>query len=602
MASSVIIGAGPAGLTAAHELGTLGLPAVVLEQAEAPGGLCRTFCYRGYRFDIGGHRFFTKVDAIQAFWKGLLGDDLLLRPRLSRIYYQGKFFDYPLKPVNALAGLGAAEAARIVLSYARAQLQPVRREESFEQWVTNRFGRRLFEIFFRTYTEKVWGMSCTEISADWAAQRIKNLDLGAALRNALFRSGTNNGTLITTLIDSFHYPRLGPGMMWERCAERAAALGIATELGARVVRVLHDHRRILAVVVRDAAGREREVAGEQFISSMPLRELLRALSPAAPPTLLEAAGRLRYRDFMTVALIARRPHLFPDNWIYVHSPGVRVGRVQNFANWSPDMVPDAATTSLGLEYFVQQDDDLWSASDPSLVDFAAREMETLGLLRAAEVSDGTVVREAKAYPVYDRDYREVLATIRGYLAGFPNLQLVGRNGQHAYNNQDHSMLAGILAARNVAGARHDVWAVSVDMGYLEEARGRTGEGRLVPEPRPSSIEDLVRQAFARYDPVALAAALATVAGAGLLLATAAVLLSGGNPMGAKLALLGNYLPGFAMGWRGAVLGAFEASVAGFAFGYVLARVINRLVGWEETALRKRLEMLHALDPSEAGRT
>ena len=371
----LVIGAGPAGLTAAHELAERGIPAVVYEQDHQVGGLARTVTYQGYRFDIGGHRFFTKVEAVQRLWEEVLGEDLLIRPRLSRIHYRDRFFDYPLKPLNALAGLGPVEAVRILVSYVRARVFPHREEHTFEEWVVNRFGRRLFEIFFRTYTEKVWGVPCSEIGADWAAQRIKNLDLKTAVLHAL-ASGKRDGTVVTTLIDRFHYPRLGPGMMWERMRDRLARRGVATVMETEVVQLRHAEGRIRAVTVRDRAG-ERDLEVDGVISSMPLGRLVRALDPEPPTAVLAAADRLRHRDFLTVVLIVARQDVFPDNWIYVHSPDVRVGRIQNFKNWSPEMVPDPSTTALGLEYFVHEGDDLWSERNETLLERGAREMERL---------------------------------------------------------------------------------------------------------------------------------------------------------------------------------------------------------------------------------
>ncbi|MFN7953658.1 MAG: NAD(P)/FAD-dependent oxidoreductase [bacterium] len=484
MSTTVVIGAGPAGLTAAYELGRLGLDAIVLERDHTVGGLSRTVEHRGYRFDIGGHRFYTKVPLVQELWEELLGPDLVTRERLSRIYYRGRYFDYPLKPINALSGLGPMEALRIVLSYTKTQLFPLPDERTFEDWVVNRFGRRLFEIFFKSYTEKVWGVPCTQIAADWAAQRIQDLSLATALRGALLGGASRSGASATTLIERFHYPRLGPGMLWERCRERVAAHGISTILGARVTRIHHDGRRVLAVHHHDSDGFAHVTAGTHFVSSMPLRTLVRRLEPAPPAEVRAAAERLGYRDFLTVVLVVAREQVFPDQWIYIHEPEVRVGRVQNFKNWSPWMVPDASRSSLGLEYFVQQGDSLWSASDDELIALAVRESATLGLVDPREVVDAVVVRVEKAYPIYDPQYRSAVELVRAYLATLGNLQTIGRNGLHRYNNQDHSMLTGVLAARNVAGERHDVWSVNVEPVHLEEASGSAmrdlGTGRAAP--------------------------------------------------------------------------------------------------------------------------
>ncbi len=606
MADCVIIGAGPAGLTAAWELTRAGKSSEVFEQDDQVGGISRTCSYKGYRFDIGGHRFFTKVPLVQDLWKEILDDDFLLRPRLSRIYYGGKFFDYPLKPVNALLGLGPIEALRIGISYLWVQLFPAREERSFEQWVSNRFGKRLFEIFFKTYTEKVWGMPCSEMSADWAAQRIKNLDLLTAVRNALLGSRGAGGKVVTTLIEQFHYPRFGPGQMWEAATRQLAAKGVETHLQHKVVQVRHDDGRVRSLIVEDAAGKTREVAGEHFLSSMPIRTLLQAMDPPPPKDVLEAAEQLRYRDYLTVVLVVKRPDLFPDNWIYIHSPDVKLGRIQNYKNWSPEMVPDPAHTALGLEYFVQQDDELWSASDADLIELGKRECETLGLAKAGDVFDGTVIRVPKAYPVYDGSYQEALAKIREWLAELPNLQLIGRNGQHRYNNQDHSMVTAVYAARNIlAGtAEYDVWDVNVDDEYHEEVRASdataaSGDRMLPSRVADAALEELVRGAFARYDAVALGGALGAVAGLALFAATALLLLGDGQAVGSNLSLLGNFFLGFAPTWAGAFIGLFEASLGGFGFGFVLAKLINTVIAAEEQRIVRRIEE-RAIDLFDGG--
>ena len=596
---TLIIGAGPAGLACAWELGKRGRHAVIYEQDDIVGGISRTVSHNGYRFDIGGHRFFTKVPLVWEMWREILGEDLLERPRLSRIYYQGKFFDYPLKPLNALVNLGPLETARVCLSWAWAQAFPERVESNFEQWVVNRFGRRLYEIFFKTYTEKVWGTPCTEIGSDWAAQRIKNLDLLAALKDALLAQGRGReGEVVTTLIDRFYYPRHGPGMMWERCRDRLRGDGIHTLTANRVERLHHEDQRIVAATVRDDSG-SRRVEAEHFVSSMPLPALLRALEPAPAPDILQAANRLGFRDFLTVVLIVDRRQLFPDNWIYIHSPDVALGRIQNFKNWSPEMVADPATTSLGLEYFVNEGDEMWRAADEELIELGRREVDKLGLLDGADVLDAAVVRMPKAYPVYDDGHRQALPVIRDYLGRFANLYPVGRNGQHRYNNQDHSMVTGVYAARNIDGAAYDLWSVNVEQDYHEEVREEVAvsvDDRLTPQPVVTpEIEERLRDAFARYDPVALASAIGTVAAIGLFLATAGLLLRSEEPQGPTLSLLGHYFFGYDVSWAGGVVGALEAGAVGFGFGYLLARLLNGVVSLVETSLRRDLEMAKILE-------
>lgn len=483
MSEIVVIGAGPAGLTAAYEISKLGLRATVLEADDDVGGLARTVNYRGYRFDIGGHRFFSKIPFINDLWHEILGEDFCMRPRLSRIYYRGRFFDYPLKAVNAFTGLGPVETLLILLSYAKAKMFPSAVETNFEQWVSNRFGSRLYRIFFKTYTEKVWGMPCTEIAADWAAQRIKNLSLREALHHALFGTGqARDGEMITTLIDHFHYPRLGPGMMWERCAALLAAHDVSIRRGVRVEHLHHRHGRVHWVSGRTRAREVVECDGDHFISTMPLRDLIHALHPAAPDNVVQAANHLRYRDYLTVVLIVNRALVFPDNWLYIHSPAVKVGRIQNYKNWSPDMVTDASRTSLGLEYFLWDQDDEWHWPEERLIELGIRECAQIGLITPDEVEDGVVVRMPKAYPVYDQQYQDSAATLRHYLEGFSNLQTIGRNGLHRYNNQDHSMLTGVYAARNILGGKYDVWSVNTEMAYHEEGRvtDASEQDRLVP--------------------------------------------------------------------------------------------------------------------------
>ena len=590
----LIIGAGPAGLTAAWELCKQSVPAIVFEADGMVGGIARTADYQGYRYDIGGHRFFTKVPFVEQIWDEILGADLIERSRLSRIHYRGKFFAYPLRPANALFGLGLVESVRIMLSFLCARLHPSPEERNLEQWVSNRFGRRLFEIFFKTYTEKVWGIPCNQIGADWAAQRIKNLDLMKAVRNALLGSPNSKRKVVTTLIDSFLYPRLGPGMMWERCRDRLAEKGVPTLLRTPVLRIHHNQGRVTGVEVRGPDGQPVFEPGTDVVSSMPMPDLVAALHPPPPPEVRAAAARLRHRDFLTVLLIVDQPELFPDNWIYVHSPEVKLGRIQNFKNWSPEMVPDPARSALGLEYFVDEGDDLWSMADADLVTLGRDECAKLGLVDPAKVLDGCVVRMPKAYPVYDSGYQEAIATIRAWLNGLSNLQLVGRNGQHRYNNQDHSMATAVYAARNILGESHDIWSVNVEDEYHEEM-GNPASGLAEAGDREFAKE--VAQAFARYDTVALGVAVGSVAGLVLFLATLALLLRGGQVFSPMLSLIGNYLIGYHVTWTGAVLGLAEGFVGGFLFGYLIARAINAVTRMEEMAFRRQAEMAEILEPS-----
>jgi len=490
----VIIGAGPAGLTASYELMKHDVSTTVIEKDPTyVGGLARTVEHKGYRFDIGGHRFFSKNQEVEDLWTEILGPELLTRGRLSRIYYRGRYFAYPIKAANALWNLGPIEALRCMASYAMARITPVKDPRSFEDWTRNQFGWRLYNIFFKTYTEKVWGISTKELSADWAAQRIKSLDLWLVLKSALLprRKPANRGDLVTTLIDSFRYPRLGPGQMWERVTEIHRDKGRPVLMGRTVDRIKHAHGRVNSVVTKSASGELEEHEGTDFVSSMPIRELVSRLEPAAPDSVRKAAESLGYRDFISVAVMIDRADVFPDNWIYVHDPSVKVGRIQNFKNWSPDMVPDQSKTCLGLEYFCFEGDGLWTSTDEALIKRARTELAQLGICSPAEVFDGVVVRQRKAYPVYDDAYETHVGIIREYIREhLKNLHLAGRNGMHKYNNQDHSMMTALLVARNIAtGGGFDPWKVNADAVYHEEMR--LGEkdlsGRQVPERLAGSL-------------------------------------------------------------------------------------------------------------------
>ncbi len=573
----VVIGAGPAGLTAARELARQGRPVVVLEQARIVGGLARTESYKGFHFDMGGHRFFTKVDEVQKIWQEVLGPDFRRRPRLSRIYYDGRFFHYPLRPLNALAGLGLWRALLVVLSYLRWQLFPHEEERTFEQWVTNRFGRRLFLTFFKTYTEKVWGIPCSELRAEWAAQRIKDL----SLRSAVVAMFIKPGKTIKTLIEEFEYPRLGPGMMWRAAADEVRRLGGAVRLEAEVTAVRRTGRRVDSVVLTGPQG-EEVVPGDQFLSSMPVTQLVLRLDPPAPDAVREAARRLTYRDFLTVCLIVDRPDPFPDNWIYVHSPEVKVGRIQNFRSWSPDMVPDPAKASLGLEYFCSEGDALWTLPDEALIRLGKEELERIGLARASEISDGCVFRVPKAYPVYDADYREHLDTVRAFVDGLENLQTIGRNGLHRYNNQDHAMLTGLLAVRNLeSGVRHDLWSVNTEPEYHEEVG--------VSDAEAAVLEGRITEIFPRVDGVALGAATGVVAGALLCLATLVLVWKGGPVVGPTLGLLAQFLPGYSVTAAGSLIGLAYGALGGFVAGWGFAVIRNLTLFLSLSFLRRRAQ-------------
>jgi hypothetical protein len=449
-------------------------------------------------------------------------------------------------------------------------------------------------------------MPCSEISSAWAAQRIKNLDLKTALKNAFLGNGTRSSDVVTSLIESFYYPRLGPGMMWERCRDLAASHGIDTHLRSRVVRIHHDDKRVSSVVVMGPDGATRRESCTSLISSMPIGNLVCAMDPPAPREVQDAARSLRYRDFLIVGLIVDRDRLFEDNWIYIHSPEVRVGRIQNFKNWSPDMVEDPNLSFVGLEYFANRGDALWSMPDDELIELATTEAQTIGLLDRNEVQSGTVVRMPRAYPVYDSEYETHLQVIRDWLDGWDNLFTVGRNGQHRYNNQDHSMLAGLFAARNVAGAELDVWSINEELSFHEEvgrneAKGRGVSDRLTPTRIDGESKELLQTAFSTYDEVALGGAVGVTASIVLAVATAVLLLGSSEGFVPMLSLLGNYFFGYEVSFPGLAVGMVEAGLIGFVLGWIAARLINRLTSAFERDLERRLAALTTLEALDGGK-
>ena len=473
--TTLVLGGGPAGLTAGYLLGQANRSALVFEADDQVGGIAKTVERDGYRFDLGGHRFFTKSIEVDTLWHEVLGDEFLRRPRMSRIYWNNRYLDYPLRGPDVIRKLGPVELARCMGSYARAAVRRNKVDDSLEDWVSNRFGRRLFELFFKSYTEKVWGVPTTEIRAEWAAQRIKGLSFFSAARAAFFG---NKDDKVKSLISEFNYPRFGPGQMWEAMRAAIEEQGGEVRLDARVDSMELEGGRITSVVV---AGEAYE-SPEAVISSLPLREVVEMISPAAPQEVIDAARGLRYRDFLTVAIVLDGADPFPDNWIYIHEPGVRVGRIQNFRSWSPWMVPDPDKACVGLEYFCFAGDDLWTMDDDALVALAAQELEQLRLASASRVDRGFAIRVPKAYPIYDADYAERVATIRNWLDGIENLQQVGRNGLHRYNNSDHSMLTAMRAVDNLlTGAHHDIWAVNAESVYHETDVADEHPYRTAPE-------------------------------------------------------------------------------------------------------------------------
>ena len=505
-----IVGAGPAGLTAAYLLSKAGKRVAIIEQdATYVGGISRTVEHDGYRFDIGGHRFFSKSAAVVDLWNEILPDGFIQRPRMSRIYYEGHFYSYPLRAFEALRNLGLVRSSLCMASYLWARLFPVREVKSFEDWTSNQFGRKLYSIFFKTYTEKVWGMPCSEMSADWAAQRIKGLSLWGAVTDGLKRSlglnkRPNDGQAVKTLLETFRYPRLGPGMMWEAARDRIVERGGLVLMGHSLKQLASDGQNGWRMTATGPDG-ERVIRAAHAISSAPMRELAARLYPL--PTSTIEASRLKYRDFLTVALKIRSDDLFPDNWIYIHDSKVQVGRVQNFRSWSPEMVPDPGVACVGLEYFCFEGDGLWSMDDTDLVELAKREMDILGLVAPEKVIGGAVVRQEKAYPVYDESYAANVAAMRIELeAKHPTLHLVGRNGMHRYNNQDHAMMTAMLTVENILAGerRYDTWCVNEDAEYHEA--GDEGAEKVLPAREAITEDQAAALASVREVPRRVAAA------------------------------------------------------------------------------------------------
>lgn len=462
-----ILGAGPAGLAAAYTLTKQGHSVVVVERDSRVGGLAKSIEYRGFILDYGPHRFFTKLSPVLRLWDEVLGERQVTVDRLTRIFYGGKYFNYPLKAFEALFALGFVESTRIVTSYMSAHLFPKRHPQNFAEWVTARFGRRLFEIFFESYTEKLWGIPCTAISADWAAQRIKGLSLLKAVRNALL----GNDGKVKSLVDRFQYPRYGSGQLYDEIEDYLRRHHQQVHLNTEVVQIHHDNSQVTQLTLRNRqTGEESTVNCSQTISSIPITLLLKQMNPPSQSVIAHAKS-LTFRNTILVYLLVEGNHLFPDNWLYINEPSVQLGRVTNFANWSPSMLPNQHQTPLCCEYWCNFDEPMWQRSEAELLLQAETELRKIGLLHDETVSDGFVVRLPRTYPIYAGNYKTALAAIQAYLQPFANLQLVGRYGSFKYNNQDHSLLMGILAAENIdTPGKHDLWSINTDSDYAEEAR------------------------------------------------------------------------------------------------------------------------------------
>jgi protoporphyrinogen oxidase len=479
----LIIGAGPAGLTAAYTLAKANCNVIIIEKdAKYVGGISRTETFEGYSFDIGGHRFFSKSKIVENFWNEILEKDFLIRPRKSRIFYNKKFYSYPLKPFEALSNLGIITSVTCMFSFVKAQLFPKKNIVHFQDWVSNQFGSKLFNIFFKTYTEKVWGMPCTQISADWAAQRIKGLSLGSAIYNGIFNKNKTKTNIIKTLIDTFRYPRKGPGMMWEKCLEKILVLGGQIKMNTQITNVLY-----LNNVWHLTTSNNQTIVADDIISTMPLQEFGILFQKYLPMQSVVAAQNLKYRDFITVIIMMPEQNKFDDNWIYIHDASVKVGRIQNYKSWSPEMVPNATMACYGLEYFCFEGDGLWTSTDEALGQLAIAEMQQLGLLDIVSNMKTYVVRQHKAYPVYTESYKTNIEIIKTGLKKIPQVQVSGRNGMHKYNNQDHSMMTAMLAAKNIIenAAHYNIWNVNEDAEYHEQGDEKIdifNAGRLTPQP------------------------------------------------------------------------------------------------------------------------
>ncbi len=468
MKKIAVIGAGPAGITAAHELVKLGADVEVFEASESVGGMAKSINLWGYTVDIGPHRFFSSDTRVNEAWLEVVGRDYEMVDRLTRIYYKKKFFYYPLKALNALGNLGVFEAGLCFLSYLKEKFSPTKDDGSFESWVTGRFGSRLFGIFFKTYTEKLWGISCKDLDADFAAQRIKKFSLGEAIKNALF----GNTGKHKTLVDQFAFPHEGTGMVYERMAKNIEAKGSKVHLKSPVQRVLTKNNRAYALELSDGTVKEYD----HIVSSMPMTLLLQRL-PEIPSDILEKSKQLRYRNTIIVYLLVEGKDLFPDNWLYVHSPDLLMGRLTNFRNWVPQLYGDKTGSVMALEYWCYDEDDFWKWDEQKLIELAKDELKKTGLIKNAPITEGSVYRIPKCYPVYGRGYKEVLTPIESYLRTVENLSLIGRYGSFKYNNQDHSILMGLLAAENIMkGTHHDLWEINTDYETYQETSTITKSG------------------------------------------------------------------------------------------------------------------------------
>lgn len=461
----LILGAGPAGLTASYELiKHQDFNVTIIDMDSKVGGLSKTVNFNDYYFDMGGHRFFSKIKEINNIWNETLKEDFIKRPRLSRIYYNNKFYNYPLKPINAFLNLGPFESFLILLSYLYSKIVPYKKEDTFEEWVSNRFGKRLYKTFFKTYTEKVWGVPCNKIRAEWAAQRIKGLSLTKAIINAFpFKKNKNT---IKTLIDEFMYPKYGPGMMYEQIAKNIEKNGGKILFNHRIKSLERKENKWLIEV------NNKKITADYIISSIPLTELIQ-INKDSPKNIIELSKTLAYRDFLIVCLVFDKPTLLKDTWIYIHDKRIKLGRLQVLKNWSPYMLKDPNHSSYGAEYFCTEGDEIWTMKDTELIKLAEEEIKKVKLIpQNYNLLQGNVIRYKKTYAVYNSNYKQNIDLIKNYVESLPNLQVIGRYGMFKYNNMDHSMYTGLLAAKNIINGKkiYDIWKINQDEEYHEEEK------------------------------------------------------------------------------------------------------------------------------------
>ena len=572
--STVIIGAGPSGLSAAYTLAKNGQRPLVIEKGNKVGGMAKTHTFNGCKFDIGGHRFFTNIDEIQLLWENILGENFLKVPRLSRIFYQKHFFKYPLAINDVLLNLGAFESLTILASYLHARLFPAHSEQTFDLWISNRFGKRLFSTFFKSYTEKVWGIPCNEIQSAWAKQRIKGLSLAAVVIDALL-----GHKKLTSLINEFHYPVHGSGMMWDSMASAIKDTGGTINLCSEITSLFHEDGLIQTIAVKNDQQTNISIPVDHLISSMPINQLLSSLSPSPPAEILHAASKVQFRSFIQAGLIVNKKNIFPDQWLYIHDPDLKVGRIQNYKNWSLAMVSNPEQSAIGMEYFCTSGDDICSQTDDQITTLAAKEFCKLGFADQKDITASFVIREWHAYPVYDQNYDKNLKIIRNYLHGFNNLQTIGRNGMHQYKNMDHAMQTGLLSAKNILGEQHDIWTT-------QDTSPDTFSKKVASD---ESTQKIIKS-FARMDRFSFSMAVGVVTAIFFFTLTLWT-----NTIGGEIITYIELLNQFFIGYKVSIPGAFIAGGYGLLWGFIggglFAFLRNLLLGYYIFRAKNKFELM-----------